>query len=182
MSTESQSQQAEPTNGAPPAPESPSQVSALQDENEKLRKRVDDLARAYQASEADREDFKHRLNRERDRLLEVEKANIALMVIEAIDELDLTLSAADTSPLAVGVRLVRENLLKKVQERGIERLHLEGTRYDPQTAEAFDTELTTEPAEDERVVSVIRAGYKLKDRVIRPARVKVARYMRPAQA
>lgn len=180
MSTDAQAQADETLVGAPP--ENAAELGALQDENERLRKRVDDLARAYQASESDREDFKQRLNRERDRLLEVEKANIALMVIEAVDELDLTLSITDTSPLAVGVRLVRENLLKKVQERGIERLQLEGTRYDPRTAEAFDTEVTVEQAEDERVVSVIRAGYKLKDRVIRPAQVKVARYVRPAQA
>jgi molecular chaperone GrpE len=117
-------------------------------------------------------------------MLEVEKGNVALVLIEAIDELDLSLqaSAQDTSPLAQGVRMIRENMLQKLARSGVERFDPVGSPYDPNTAEAADMEITSEPDEDQKVVAELRAGYRLKGRIIRPARVKVAKYVKPAQA
>jgi molecular chaperone GrpE len=154
----------------------------VKDELAVARKRVDELARAYQACEKDREEFKLRIQRERERMLDVEKADIALTLIETIDELDLSLQAADESPLREGVKLIRENVLRKLSSKQIERLEPLGDEYDPRVAEAVDTELTADPDEDGRIVEVLRAGYRMKDRVIRAARVKVARYVKPAQA
>lgn len=164
---------------------SPPQGPPVQDLINQLdaaRKRIDDLARAYQASERDREEFKQRLTRERERLIDVEKGNVALALIEALDELDLCVANADDSPLARGVKLVRDNLLKKLLVAGIELMVLEGQPYDPNLAEAVDMEMTTHADDDQKITQVIRAGYKLKDRVVRPARVKVARFVTPAQA
>jgi len=153
-------------------------------ELEAARRRVDELARAYQALNKDREEFKQRLTRERERMVDVERGNVAVSLLEAIDELDRCLGASsdDSSALATGVRLIRDSLLAKVQATGIERIQVVGQFYDPNTAEAFDMELTTQADEDQRVVAEVRAGYRLKDRIIRPARVKVAKYVQPAQA
>ena len=160
------------------------EIQRLERELEAARKRVDELARAFQALERDREDFKQRLNRERERVLEVEKGNIALIVLDILDELELSLQASgdDRSPLAKGVRLIRDNALKKMQLLGIERVEVLDRAFDPNVAEAADTELTTEPKDDQKVVAVVRPGYRIKDRIIRPARVRVARYLSPAQA
>lgn len=156
----------------------------LEAELEASRRRVDQLARAYQELNKDREEFKQRLSRERERMLDVERGTVATTLLEAIDELDrsLSMSAQDTSPLAQGVRLIRDGLLKKVQGMGIERVQVVGLPYDPNVAEATDMEITTVADDDQKVVAEVRAGYKLKDRIIRPARVKVAKYVAPAQA
>jgi molecular chaperone GrpE len=146
------------------------------------RKRIDELTRAWQALDRDREDFKKRLNRERERMIDVERGNVATTLLEAIDGLDLALKNADDSPLAQGVRLVREDLLKRVQALGIERFSLVGQPFDPNVAEAADMDVTLDPQRDGHVTEEIRAGYRLKDRVVRPARVKVARYVAPARA
>lgn len=146
------------------------------------RKRIDELARAYQALDRDREDFKKRLQRERERLLDVERGQVAMALIEAIDDLDLALADADDSPLARGVRQIREGLLKKAQALGLERVPLIGAAYDPNTAEAVDLEVTPEPGKDNVVTAEMRAGYRLKDQIVRPARVRVARYVKAAQA
>ena len=69
-----------------------------------------------------------------------------------------------------------------MQASGIERLNLTGLPYDPGSAEASDMEVTADPDEDQKVTAELRAGYKLKDRVIRPARVRIARYVKPADA
>ncbi|HKD42834.1 MAG TPA: nucleotide exchange factor GrpE [Myxococcaceae bacterium] len=157
---------------------------ALRKELEVARKRVDELARAFQALNNDREEFKQRLSRERERMLDVEKGNIAQILLEVMDELDLSLQAAgnDDSPLARGVRLIRDGILSKLQTLGIERVDPLGEPFDPNSSEAADVEITTDPAKDQKVVGVTRAGYRLKDRVIRPARAKVAKYVKPADA
>jgi len=167
----------------PASARSAEEIPRLEKELEAARKRIDDLARAFQALERDREDFKQRLGRERDRVLEVEKGNIALIVLDILDELELSLqgSGDDRSPLAKGVRLIRDNALKKMQLLGVERLDVLDHAFDPNLAEAADTELTTEPKDDQKVVAVVRPGYRIKDRIIRPARVRVARYLSPAQ-
>ncbi|MBZ4409402.1 nucleotide exchange factor GrpE [Myxococcus sp. MISCRS1] len=151
---------------------------------ESSRRRVDELARAYQAVNKDREEFKQRLTRERERMMDVERGNVAVALLEAIDELDraLSMSGQDNSPLAQGVRMIRDSLLSKAQGMGIERISVTGQPFDPNVAEATDMEITTSPDEDQKVVAEIRAGYRLKERVIRPARVKVAKYVAPAQA
>lgn len=160
------------------------EVERLTLELEASRRRVDELARAYQSLNADREDFKKRLSREREQLIDVEKGKVAQALLEAIDELDRCLAASpnDTSPLAEGVRLIRDNLLSRALAEGVERMELVGKPFDPNLAEAVDMELTTDPDADQRVVAEIRAGYRLKGRVIRAARVKVAKYVQPAQA
>ncbi len=157
---------------------------ALRRELDTARQRVDELARAFQALNNDREEFKQRLSRERERMLEVEKGNIAQVLLEVLDELDLSLQAAsaDNSPLKQGVQLIRDGILSKLQALGIERVDPLGQRFDPNLVEAADVEITTDPANDQKVVGVMRAGYRMKDRVIRPARAKVARYVEPAQA
>jgi molecular chaperone GrpE len=178
------SEEAETRQEAPP-PEGDPERQRLEAELDAARRRVDELARAYQALNKDREEFKQRLTRERERMMDVERGNVASTLLEAIDELDRCLSMSGqeaNSALGQGVKMIRDGLLSKVQAIGIERLQVVGQPFDPNTAEAADMEITTQPEEDQRVVAEVRAGYRLKDRVIRPARVKVAKYVAPAQA
>jgi molecular chaperone GrpE len=182
-------QQGQAPEGTPSGEETQPAVDAerqrLEAELEASRRRVDELARAYQAVNKDREEFKQRLTRERERMMDVERGNVAVSLLEAIDELDrcLTMSGQEAnSALGQGVKMIRDGLLSKVQSMGIERLQLVGQPFDPNTAEAADMEITPQPEEDQKVVAEVRAGYRMKDRVIRPARVKVAKYVAPAQA
>ncbi|MCP3103532.1 nucleotide exchange factor GrpE [Myxococcus sp. K15C18031901] len=160
------------------------EVAQLKTDLEASRRRVDELARAYQAVNRDKEEFKQRLTRERERMMDVERGNVAVSLLEAIDELDraLSMSTQDASPLAQGVRMIRDSLVAKAQGMGIERIQVVGQGFDPNVAEASDMEITATPEDDQKVVAEIRAGYRLKDRLIRPARVKVAKYVAPADA
>lgn len=78
--------------------------------------------------------------------------------------------------------MVCDNFLKKVEASGIERIALEGQPFDPNLAEAADMEVTAVEADDGKVVAVMKPAYALKGRVLRPGQVKVARYVKPAQA
>ncbi|HZA14389.1 MAG TPA: nucleotide exchange factor GrpE [Myxococcaceae bacterium] len=164
------------------APKASAEEDALRSDLEAARRRVDDLARAIQALERDKEDFKKRLLRERERMIDVEKGHVIQTLLEAMDELDLSLLSADDSPLAQGVRMIRDNMLSRLGSLGVERVSLVGRTFDPNLAEAVDMEVTANPDDDQRVVQELRPAYRLKDRVVRPGRVKVSRYVQPAQA
>lgn len=169
--------------GPPPSDNAiDAQVQQLTEQLEAARKRVNELAHALQAGERDRSEFKERLNRERERMIDVEKGKVAVTLLEAVDQLDLCLQSADDSPLARGVKMIRESVLKQAENTGIERVDLSGKSFDPNLAEASDMELTTEPDEDGKIVLVLKAAYQLNGRVIRPGVVKVAKYVKPASA
>ncbi|MCL2259686.1 MAG: nucleotide exchange factor GrpE, partial [Cystobacterineae bacterium] len=162
--------------------ETSSEVERLQGELKAALARIDMLARAYQEVEQDKEDFKRRLQRERERMLELEKGKIALLLIEAVDELELCLKNADDSPLSVGVGMIRENILKKLKENSVVTLELAGTVFDPNTAEAIDLQLVDNPEDNMKILEVLCPGYAYKEQTIRPARVRVGRYAPPVQA
>ena len=158
------------------------EVQRLKHELETAHKRINELAYALQAGERDREEFKQRQNRERERMIDVEKGNIARTLLEAVDQLDLCLQSADDSPLAKGVRLIRDGVLKQAEGLGLERVELLHQPFDPNLAEATDMEITPVEADDGKIVAVLKACYQLRGRVVRPATVKVARFVKPASA
>ena len=166
--------------GASP-PEDP-EVARLRADLATAQKRVYELARGIQDVMRDRDSFKDRVNRERERLLDVEKGQVALALVDTLDDLDLSLASADDSPLTQGLRLIRDKLLQRLQAAGVERLRLLGRPYDPNLAEAVDMELVSSPEKADQVLAEHRAGYALRGRVIRPGRVKVGRYVEPAKA
>lgn len=166
----------------PALPPPDSQVQELTEQLQAAHKRINELAYALQAGERDRAEFKERLTRERERMLDVEKGKIAVTLLEAVDQLDLCLQSADDSPLAGGVKLIRDNILKQTEGVGLERVELDGRPYDPNLAEASDMEITFNPDDDGKVVKVLKACYQLNGRVIRPGVVKVAKYVKAASA
>lgn len=182
MSNDPQTEGQAPTPSDAPPPEGDPEVERLRAELAAAHKRINELAHAIQAGERDREEFKQRQARERERMIDVEKGHIAVALLEAVDELDLCLKSSDGSPFAQGVKLIRDSLLKRAEGVGIERVELEGRPYDPNLAEATDMEITASEDEDGRVTGVMKSAYQLKGRTIRPGMVRVAKFVKPVQA
>jgi molecular chaperone GrpE len=149
-------------------------------ELERAHDRIDQLTRAYAALERDREEYKKRLQREREQLLEAERGEVALALLEVADGLDLALANADRPALVEGVRVVREDVLRRVQRLGIERINLVGTVFDPNLAEAVALVPDPDPARDNAVLSEVQAAYRMKGRLVRAGKVRVARFCGPA--
>jgi len=107
-------------------------------------------------------------------LLKFAGVNLASRILPVLDSLDKALEAAEEGPMTEGVRLTRENLLQALQSEGLTQIEV-GSEYNPNTMEA----LTTLPASDEHpdgaVIDTLEAGWMYKDRVLRPARVVVAK-------
>ncbi len=139
--------------------------------------RIDELMRGYATLIEDGKAGRARLEREKTRVLEAERAQVAQALLEAVDELERALGAAGdaSGPLVDGVRLTLGSLAKKVSELGAQRIQVVGLRYDPHLAEAVDLVPVSDASQDDVVVQEVRAGYRIGDRVLRPARVRVGR-------
>jgi molecular chaperone GrpE len=154
---------------------------------QKQADRIDELTRAYAALVDDNRAFRRRMEQEKARVVEAEKSRVAQVLLEALDDLELAWSASrsttgDESPalrdLREGVRLTVSTLQKRVAELGAERIDVVGKPFDPRTAEGIDVVPVADPARDGVVVDEYRPGWRMGDRVLRPARVRVGRLVR----
>jgi molecular chaperone GrpE len=144
------------------------------------QQRIDELMRAYAANVEEAKAARARMEREKTRVLEAERAQVAQVLLDAVDELERALAAAGdaSGPLVDGVRITLAALAKRVAELGAERIPVVGQRFDPRLAEAVDLVAVADAAQDEVMVQEVRAGYRIGDRVLRPARVRVGRLAR----
>lgn len=154
-----------------------------------LKARLDDVLRAYSRLQQDKDDFRRRAEREKQRVLEIEKAHVAQVLLDAVDQLDLTLGSAphaspkgvrssckDCDAMARGVQMIRDGLLRKIEQSGMVRLSTVGEPFDPNLHEAVETLPVADPSLDGRVVAEARAGYRHGERVLRPAQVSVGKF------
>jgi molecular chaperone GrpE len=150
-------------------------------------RRIDELTRAYAALVEDNKAFRARFERERARALEAERAGVAQALLEAADDLERALAAvsgageasgAALATLAEGVRLSLSGLHRRIGALGAERLSVVGQRFDPRVAEAIDAVPVADAAQEDVVLQEVRAGWRIGDRILRPARVRVGRLAR----
>jgi len=141
-----------------------------------------DIASAYAALLQDNEAFRTRLEREKSRVIEAEKASVAQALLDSTDDLERVLAAvADVNvarnqelrDLVQGVRLSLALLYKRIVDLGAERMSTKGRRFDPLFAEAVGTVSVTDPAQHGIIIDEIRPGYRVGDRLLRPAKVRV---------
>lgn len=149
--------------------------------------RIDELTRAYASLVEDQKAFRLRMEREKERVLEAEKARLAQVLLETHDVLELAFrapgrGAAVEDPalrdLREGVGLTLSTLEKRIAELGASRIEVVGLPFDPRTAEAIDLAPVADEAEDGVVVEELRPGWRIGDRVLRAARVRVGKLAR----
>ena len=126
---------------------------------------------------ADFENYKKRVRQEQMDTMKYAAATVAERLLPVLDDADRALSHApegvDEGWLK-GVRLTFQKLEEVLGSVGVERIESLGAPFDPKQHEAVASEETAKHPED-TVVAELRAGYRMHDRVLRPALVKVAR-------
>jgi molecular chaperone GrpE len=111
-----------------------------------------------------------------------ERAQGELMarLLDGLDDLERVLAtpaeATTVEALHEGVELVERKLRKELSDAGLERIEAEGEPFDPRMHDALLTVPVGDPDRDEVVSRVLVNGYRLGDRVLRPARVEVMKY------
>jgi len=144
------------------------------EELEALRAENEDLIDTLQRVQADFANFRKRAAREQESLVERAGERIVRDLLPVLDDLERALEAAadhEEAKLEEGVKLVHRQLEQLLRREGLAPIETDG-RFDPHVHEAL---LSQPSAADEgSVIEVLQKGYRLGDRVLRPARVVVA--------
>ena len=134
---------------------------------------------------ADFENFRKRAAREKQDAIRYANESLITRLLPALDSLDAALSAAQkagdpaTVALAQGVGLVQQQFKAALAEAGLEEVDATGQVFDPNWHEAISQQDSTDVPEGQ-VLQQLRKGYKLRDRLLRPATVVVAKHPTPA--
>jgi molecular chaperone GrpE len=169
----------EQTPGAAPAEPGSDEKIAL------LEAQAADLKDQYLRKAADFENFRKRMNREKQESVDFANQSLILDLIPIIDDLERAIKAAETAAAAgaaeskdfnslyEGITMTEKRLVSQLENRwGLKRYDSAGEPFDPNRHEAIMMEKSAE-AEEPRVQEEFLKGYTLKDRVIRAAKVKV---------
>jgi len=173
-----------PASAAPPAESNeergsvPESAAADSDsELERTRAQAAEYLEHLQRLQAEFANFRKRVLKEQTRAVELASEPLMRRLLEVLDEFDLALMAAEQKPdfdkFLHGVELVYAKLKDILGAEGLERIPAEGAPFDPERHEAL---MQSGTGEGEPVVAdVLREGYTLRGRVIRPSGVKVVR-------
>jgi molecular chaperone GrpE len=133
---------------------------------------IDRLARL----QAEFENVRKRTAREQQDFREYAVADAAKTLLPIVDSFERALqtSAGDKSEFRGGVELIYKQFQDALAKLGLRAIPAKGEVFDPHLHEAIEM-VDTRDAEDHQILEELQRGYKLKDRLLRPAMVKVAR-------
>jgi molecular chaperone GrpE len=159
-----------------PATVSPEQLEELKQKAAKADEHWDRLLRTT----ADFENFKKRAARERQESIKYANESLLTKLLAVLDSMDMALAAAQAAPadavqsLQTGLNLVQHQFKTVLTEAGMEEVDASGKVFDPNLHEAISQREAADVPEG-TVVHQVRKGYKLRDRLIRPASVIVSK-------
>ncbi len=129
-------------------------------------------------SQADLENFRKRAAREKEDGIRYANASLLEQLIPILDNFELGLSAARResaeSPILAGMQMVLRQLQDFLSSNGVQVLDAEGEQFNPNVHEALSQE-ASESVPEGHIIRQLRRGYKLRDRLIRPANVVVSK-------
>ncbi len=174
-----------------PAPETPSlkpsYVEELEARTQAAEQKVLDVQGRFEQLkkqlQAETDETRQRLNRAADERAKRAQANFIADLLPVLDDLQRATDAAEagSSPdvIAEGIRNTASSFNKALAAAGVEPIEAIGEVFNPELHEAVDTTEVSEE-DDGNVVAQHTRGYKIGERLLRPARVKVGRYSRKA--
>jgi len=154
-------------------------LASLKAENEELRKQNEDYLDSLQRERASFANYKRRIDLDNasyaDRLL----AEHVKFFLPVADDLERSLLHRPEDPECaswiMGIELILQKLLKSLEAKDVRPMDIKpGDMFDPHTQEAVTHE-ENETYTNGQIIEVIQTGYLIKDRVIRPALVRVAK-------
>lgn len=160
---------------APAAPRADAPQEIIQKLREENKQLTDQLLR----QKAEMENVRKRLAREKEEFLQFSLSQTVESLLPILDGFELALeSDGGGEDYRKGVQLIYQQLLSTLQRMGLETMRAEGQLFDPRLHEAIIT-VETDQHPDQHIVEELQRGYYFKQRLLRPAKVKVARQSSP---
>jgi molecular chaperone GrpE len=152
----------------------PTNDAELEERLAEVERERDEYLNDLKRVAADFENYRKRVARDQEGLVARAHERLVKELLPVLDDLERALEAAaqhEEAKLEEGVRLVHRELLEALAREGLVEVETEG-QFDPHVHEA----LLSQPSEQEdgSVIEVLQKGYRLGDRVLRPARVVVS--------
>ncbi len=159
--------------GAPGTDELPSDVESLKALLEDERQKSQGFMASWQRAAADYRNYKRRVEEERSETARFASAALIINLLPMIDDLERALMNVDTHLAGLtwvdGIRLIHRKFQAVLEMTGVQEIEADGQTFDPSQHEA----VSQCPGEENKIIAVVQKGYKLGDRVIRPAMVVV---------
>lgn len=157
--------------------------AALAQERNELKERLRAVSQAYQKQQEEVEATKERLKRQAVVQEELRRGEVVASIFEPVENLRRSLDAArrGASPedTVVGLDLVLKEFMTAFATLGLEEVPGKGAKFDPNIHEALTTVPVPDEALHDSVVDVFAAGYRIGNRLIRPAKVIVGAWTAP---
>jgi molecular chaperone GrpE len=146
------------------------------DEVEKLRAERDSLLDRLARSQAEFDNARKRASREQQDFRDYAVADAAKALLPVLDSFEraLQLKPTGAQDLRSGMELIYKQLQDALGKMGVHPISAKGEPFDPRLHEAIEM-VETDTMDDHHVLEELQRGYKLKERLLRPAMVKVAR-------
>ena len=140
---------------------------------EKLQKELDDCRDQYQRVLAEYANYKRRTEQEKEQLGAFTKAEILKSLLTSLDNMERAIDAPAGEEYKTGVDMVMRQFRETLEKLGLEEIAADGQAFDPTLHNAVMRE-DADGVEPDTVTAVFQKGYKLGERILRPAMVKVA--------
>ena len=147
--------------------------STPRDELAELRRQNEDLLTKLKYLQAEFENYRKRVDRDAEMVVKFAHELLLSRLLPVLDEMDAAVVALE-GKAGEGVRMVRDNLVKVLQEVGLQEIPSKGRVFDPYEMDCIE-QVPDPEMKDGAVKSVVRKGYRLHDRVLRPAQVIVVK-------
>lgn len=143
-----------------------------------LRKKVDEFSAGWQRERADFSNYRKRMARDQEFQRSSSRIEIIRKYLDVHDDLERALKnvpeEVEQTDWTGGVRLIDQKLRNVLENEGVERIPAEEQEFDPNLHEAISHEENPD-FESGEIIEVVQQGYTLGGRVVRPARVRVAK-------
>ncbi len=154
--------------------EASAETSAPESELQKLAAERDSLMDRLQRTQAEFQNARRRATKEQQDFRDYALADAIKSLLPAMDSLERALQVESSADdLRNGVELIHKQLLDALAKLSVHPIEANGQVFNPQFHEAIEM-VQTDQVPDHQVVEELQRGYKFKDRLLRPAMVKVA--------
>ena len=152
-------------------------MEASSNELVEFKKKAEDYLNNWKRTAADFENYKKRRDKENQELIQFAQEVTVVKMLPTLESLEQALKNSPQDQQfetwSQGVIKIVQQLEKTLLEMGIEKIKTVGEKFDFQLHEAI--EMTTGDGESGTIIEEVQPGYKLNNKVIRPAKVKVAK-------
>ena len=143
-----------------------------------LQKQLDKASDQYLRAEAEIQNIQTRNKKDQAALIKYDGQQLAHDILPALDNLERALSTPvegeQAESLKKGIEMVQKHLMDALTSNGVTEIKAEGEKFDPNIHQAVQTVAAESDDQKDHVTKVLQKGYRLKDRILRPAMVMVA--------